>query len=59
MTQPSKLREWIQLYPKVTASKSVLSWLLEIDAFMNHFLIVKLGSFHKKIDTPAFQGQIR
>ena len=59
MSKPSKSKKWIQLYPKVTASKSVLNLLLEIDAFINDFLIVELGSFKKKIDIPAFQGQIR
>ena len=59
MTQPSKLKEWIQMYPKVTASKSILYLLLEVDAFINDFLVVELGSFKKKTDIPAFQGQIR
>ena len=29
MTQPSKLKEWIQINPKVTASKSILYLVLE------------------------------
>ena len=59
MTEPRKLSDWIQMYPKVSASKSILNMLNELDIFIDTFLKIEIGSFQQKVDISAFKGQIK
>ena len=59
MTEPRKLSDWIQMYPKVSASKSILNMLNELDIFIDTFLKSEIGSFQQKVDISAFKGQIK
>ena len=59
MTEPRRIQDWIKLYPHVTASKTVLNMLLDLQNFIDHFLIQEIGSFQQRIDVMAFKGQIK
>ena len=59
MTVPRKLSDWIQMYPKVSASKSIRNMLNELDTFIDTFLKSEIGSFQQKVDISAFEGQIK
>ena len=59
MTEPRRIQDLIKLYPKVVASRTVLNMLLDLQNFIDHFLIQEIGSFQQKIDVMAFKGQIQ
>ena len=58
MTTVSRLEEWIAMYPKVQAGKSVTNMLRDLKNFIEHFLCYEIGSFQRKVDIEAFKSKI-
>ena len=57
-TNVSRLEEWIAMYPKVQAGKSVTNMLRDLKNFIEHFLCYEIGSFQQKVDIEAFKSKI-